>query len=378
MRGMVTTAVCAGVLLWCVCAGAADPPPIEDEGVFSRAYAPGEPMGATGEPTTGATTSTSSMEAPADADLMQRLELIEKLLDVDLRPRITGIYYTDEDTDQMGEDLGWYELRLDFAVPLHRGETTSVGGYVKAGYIDFNNHNLIIPMTGGAKFPSELYDVELGVFFFKQLSNDRMLGGRVAVGSPSDEPFDSWDELTFRADVFYSIPWRTNLRWIFLLSYANDREWNFPVPGVELLWQPSDQLTLIVGFPALAATWKPTSQWELTAIYLMPHTVNLKAAYQFCDSASVYGAFDWDNRSFWRHDRADDDDRLRYYEKRLTLGVRWNPTQTVFVDVGGGYAFDRFWFEDEDYDDRGDTKIDIDDGFFGFLKVGIDLGVAPR
>jgi len=58
--------------------------------------------------------------------------------------------------------------------------------------------------------------------------------------------------------------------------------------------------------------------------------------------------------------------------------VRCKPMGNVFIDLGGGYAFDRFWFEDDDYDDRGDTRIDIDDGLFVMLQVGIDLGIVSR
>jgi len=378
MQSFLKAMVCLALVLGWTYVLAEDPPTTSDEGVFTRAFTPGE----TTRPGDLATTTTAATPTEAgpttDTDLAEKLGLAERLLGIDFRPRLGGTYYFEEDTDQAGSDLEWYEARVDFAFPIRRGRTTDVAGYVNLGYTDFNNHGLIIPMTGGAKFPGELYDIELGVFFTKKLDGGRTLGGRVAVGSPSDDPFNSWDEISLKADLFYQMPWRTNMSWIFFLSYANTREYDFPLPGAALLWKPSDQLTVIAGIPVVAATWKPSPRWEFNGVYIMPRTVNLEAAYNLTDSTKIYGAFDWDSRDYFREGRADDDDRLQYYEKRLSLGVRCKPMGNVFIDLGGGYAFDRFWFEDDDYDDRGDTRIDIDDGLFVMLQVGIDLGIVSR
>lgn len=42
----------------------------------------------------------------------------------------------------------------------------------------------------------------------------------------------------------------------------------------------------------------------------------------------------------------------------------------LFVDVDAGYSFDRFYFEGEDYGDRGRNRIDVGDGPFVQVRVG--------
>ena len=39
-------------------------------------------------------------------------------------------------------------------------------------------------------------------------------------------------------------------------------------------------------------------------------------------------------------------------------GLRWRITDEVSLEAYAGYGFDRFFFEGDDYDDRGDHHID--------------------
>ena len=41
------------------------------------------------------------------------------------------------------------------------------------------------------------------------------------------------------------------------------------------------------------------------------------------------------------------------------------------LELSGGWAFDRFYFEGEDYDDRDDNRIDVESGPFGKAMVSV-------
>ena len=69
----------------------------------------------------------------------------------------------------------------------------------------------------------------------------------------------------------------------------------------------------------------------------------------------VYAGFDWDSDHWFRYGRGDKDDRLYYYEKRATIGGRFD-LRHFGVEVFGGYAYDRFYFEGEGYKDRYDNR----------------------
>jgi len=64
------------------------------------------------------------------------------------------------------------------------------------------------------------------------------------------------------------------------------------------------------------------------------------------------------------------DDKIFYYEKRLTAGVRFDLRHVGF-EVYGGWAFDRFYYEGERYGERHDNRIDVGDGPFIVGKVSV-------
>ena len=281
-----------------------------------------------------------------------------------------GMLYFEEGTDQATRDLRWYEHALQLQARLREGRTSDLALYADLKWLDFNDHGLRLPKSG-AKFPNDLYDVGLGLLWRKRLGGERVVNARLGVSSPSDKPFSSLDEVAFHFDLDYTVPWKERWSWVFMMSYASDRELDFPLPGIALKWRPNDRLTALMGVPAFAVNWRPRPGWSVRAFYLIPRTVHAKVSCEVLRDVKLYGAFDWDSQHFFRHDRRDDSDRLQYYEKRATLGLSWQVTPRCTVDLGGGYAFGRFWFEESSYDERGESRIDLDDGPFAFLKVNV-------
>ena len=55
----------------------------------------------------------------------------------------------------------------------------------------------------------------------------------------------------------------------------------------------------------------------------------------------------------------------------LKVGDYTDDGEHAFLDAGCGYAFDRFWFEGETYEDRGDSRIDVGDGPFVSFQFGV-------
>ncbi len=126
-----------------------------------------------------------------------------------------------------------------------------------------------------------------------------------------------------------------------------------------------------MGLPFSWGQWKVTEKLTVLSAYLIPRTVHAKISYELVDGLALYGGFDWQNQRWFRADRADNDDRLFYYEKKAALGLRWELIKNWTIDLQGGYGFDRFFFEGEEYDDRGDNRISLSDGFF----IGVQTGM---
>lgn len=275
-----------------------------------------------------------------------------------------GIFYTEDEIENSNDDLDFFRNKLDLAVPLYKDDDHFFAVSSSLGYWDLDS-DVVLPDSGAA-FPDDLYDVNFALNYFHYFDNGWTAGGIFSVGSPSDEPFDSYEELELNFNGFLRIPHVDNNHWVFVLNWSDNREFlnNVPLPGVGYWYQPSEDLFILAGIPFLAARWTPVENVTLSGSYLPARNVDAEAAYRFTEQIEVYTAFEWENERFLLADRADDDDRLFYYEKNVEAGLRYRFTENASVQVAGGWAFDRFFFVGEDYDDRDDDRLDLEDGPF--------------
>ena len=228
-----------------------------------------------------------------------------------------------------------------------------------------------LPHTG-EPFPEHLWDVRVSQTFFLPPAFGAV---DVTMGSASDRPFDSADEVTADITWFCGYPFasRGGVSPIFLVNYANNRDFlNRRVyPGVGLRMQPTENLRYMVGFPFNAVHWRFLDRFTLSADYQFPRTVHSRLAWRAARPVELFAGFDWTNRRFFRHDRRTRDDRLWYLEKRVYGGLKWDFTKAGYFEVLGGYAFDRFFFEGDRYEDRSFNRINIADGPFLMLQIGL-------
>ncbi len=192
-------------------------------------------------------------------------------------------------------------------------------------------------------------------------SNGWIGGGSLSVGSASDKPFHSINEMTVGVNAFLRVPQGDHNAWLFSLSYSPTSELPFPIPGVAYIYQPSDYLRINIGLP-FAVWYRPWDDLTLELSYMLLRTVHARAAYRVCAPVRVYAGFDWSNESYFLADRNDENDRFFYYEKRLSAGVQVFLRRQALLDISGGYVFDRFYFQGHQYNDRNHDRIDVGSG----------------
>jgi hypothetical protein len=280
-------------------------------------------------------------------------------------------YYTAEPVEGQGTDLQRSEHAFSLSTPViqdSRNEWTVSAGVT----LQDLDTRAILPDTG-ERFPGELWDVRLGTAYRHKFDNDWIGGLSLTVGSPSDKPFASWDEMLVRAIAMVRVPQGERNAWLFSLIYASDQEilGGLPIPGIAYVYVPSERFKAVIGFPFTSVEVSPLEHLTLEAQYFPLRRVRARATYVVARPLRVYLGFDWDNDHYFRADRQDKDDQLFYYEKRLTGGVRFDLRHIGF-QLLGGYAFDRFYFEGDDYSDRHHNRLDIGSGPF------VAAGVAFR
>jgi len=276
------------------------------------------------------------------------------------------------DVDGQNRELGWSDFAAEGFFVARQSERFEWSLQPRFGYRKLEGSALLVDR--GQWLPRDLYDVSVGSTIRYKLENDWIIGARTEVGSSSDKPFASDEELAVQATAFAQMPWRESLDWVFMLDYANNRSFgrHVPLPGAALHYYPNRSLDVLAGFPYSSVRWMPQPKVTLTASYLIPRAVRAEAAYKLTDCLTVYGLYAWDHESWFRHDRHDDADQLYYYEMRTELGLRWELLDGLGLEFAGGYAFDRFWYEGDEWEDRGRNDIDLEDACY------IRLGASYR
>ncbi len=263
-----------------------------------------------------------------------------------------------------------HDLRL--AAPIARDETEQWLATLRLRAVDIEGAARL-PDTGD-RLPDALYDPRIGLRYTRRLTNDWMVGIDGYIGSPGDKPCASLDEIAINVTAFARIPHGDRNAWHAYVNFANTRDFaNYvPLPGVGYEFHTDMGLDGLVGVPFTWLSYRPEVRLSLRANYLIPRNIDAEAAWSLGDCGELFGGYEWDNSRWFRHDRDDDDDALTYHEQRVKAGWRYS-VDGVSLELEGGYSFDRFWFEAEEYEDRGENRINVGDGPYLMLQVRVEL-----
>ena len=274
--------------------------------------------------------------------------------------------------DVADQDADFSAIRhaLGFSVPVVQQDDTDMSITGFAGGWDLAT-DAVLPEAGD-DLPEALYDVQLGGQVRRRLATDWIGGLFVSVGSASDKLFDTSDEYVFNAVAVLRSPEDRRDGWILSVALSNQTSFlpYVPLPGVAYYIQ-REKLNAVLGLPASMLHWEPVEDWAIDLSYMLFQKAFAELSWRPIERLVLFGQFRWDNDSWFRAGRADDDDRLFFYEKRAAAGLRYYHTRRLVFELSGGWAFDRFFFEGEDYDDRDQNRIDLSDGPFAAGSVRV-------
>ena len=278
-----------------------------------------------------------------------------------------------------GRDLRMGEYKLDLSYPIFQSDREDVSLSLRCGAMELES-DMRLPDQGD-RLSGLFWDLGVSLQYRRQLSNGWLGGGMISFGSASDDPFSSPEETVGQALLFLSIPHGTapeiegsvensppgidrRNRWIGLVHYSSQRQFlpHVPLPGIAYQFSFGPFLRGLVGFPVLSLVSRPAEDLDLQFFALLPRRISTQVRYAVHEDWKLQVGFDWRSRSFLRAGREHGKDRLVYNEKRVLAGIRWEPRPEMTLEIGAGYAFDRFWYEGESYGDRGDDRLDLGDG----------------
>jgi hypothetical protein len=288
-----------------------------------------------------------------------------------LRTNYGAAWYFGEPVKNQDARLSYLHQDLGLSVPISQDYCNEWSASVNVRAESYFT-SAILPDTL-QRFPAELWNVRFGTTYRHLFDNGWIAGATVNVGSASDKPFHSIDEMTVGTTAFLRVPQGEHNAWLFTLSLSSNSEVlpYIPIPGVAYLYAPSEWFQATIGFPFASVVYRPQEDLTLQLSYALLTTFHARATYRLAPHVRVFAAFDINNENSFLADRADVQDRFFYYDKELTGGLVLALSGNASLDLSGGYAFDRVYFEGTKSTSRDFNRVEVGDGPF----VGLHLKV---
>lgn len=285
------------------------------------------------------------------------------------RVQYEGEYAPEADVDGQQAEFGYTLNSLSVQGPVWQNDHNELAMDLSAEVASIDTEARL--PDSGAAFPDDLYDLRLSTMYRMQDSDGWIWGGLLSVGSPSDEPFNSYEETNINLSLLLRLPRGEKAAWLFFLSYDNNRELleGAPLPGIGYWYTPNRQLMVAAGLPFFFVNWRPVDQFGLTLRYFALRNVKATLSYYPARGLELFGGFSWRHDSYMYTKRRNTSDRLQYYEKRGFAGLTWRAAG-FRVTAQAAHSFDRQWFEGEDLDDEDNyNEIDLDSGMVYSVKL---------
>ena len=280
-------------------------------------------------------------------------------------------WFPDEPVRGQPTNLGYVEQDFSVLLPLWQCPTDEWAATVNVRS-ELYRTSAILPDTH-QDFPDDLWNVRLGTSYRHLYDNGWIAGGSVSVGSASDQPFSTINEMVVTGTTFLRVPQGEHNAWLFSLNYSTNSEVlnGIPIPGVAYFYAPTDWFQATVGLPFANVLVRPTDDLTLQLSYSLLTTVHARVTYRVLPPLRVYVGFDMDNESYYLADRLDEQDRFFYYSDRALAGLQWRLAPQATLDLSGGYAFDRYYFEGRSLSDSNQNRVDVGNAPFVALRVEV-------
>ena len=210
------------------------------------------------------------------------------------------------------------------------------------------------------------FGIDLNIF------KDWRGGLTVGAGYAGDVPFNQGDAWYGKATLVFGKDLDKKTTLALVLDYDGSRTYlpDVPFPGVAYRHQYDPTLSFTVGVPLNTVIWKPAQlpRLRVEVSWLLLENFEADLDYEIFKHLVVFGRLNSINRAF-HTEQLEGNDRLLFFQRRVEIGLRWQPRQETTLFGAIGYAFSGEFSAGFDTRDA-DAVADISDE--PYLRVGFE------
>ncbi|MHC4871270.1 MAG: hypothetical protein ACYTFY_05450 [Planctomycetota bacterium] len=308
--------------------------------------------------------SNAAIGADRVAQLVSGRPLSEKVV---AETKVT--YYADRDLKNEDGSFQMTQYDADILFPIFNDEKNVWRADVDITNIDVNT-DARLELDDNEPFPNSLYDIGAGVSYRHTFENKWQAGFYARVGSASDKVFSGYDQMEGSATAFLKVPHKEYNAWMLFVDARNNRK-NPVLPGFAYLLVLGETSYFVLGAPLCSFHFEPFEKLALDFEYSLEGAVDATATYDLNEKLDIFASYDSQKQAFYREGRKDKEDGLFMYERKVSLGLKYELNEKISIGAEAGYAQNRLIFEGENYDQRDKNRIDVEGGTFGSVNVDV-------
>src|SRR5439155_15426539 len=200
-------------------------------------------------------------------------------------------------------------------------------------YLNVNTSDPVLPDKGLTDVSIDA-GVELGTY------SGWRSGLTVGIGYAGDTPFGEGDAWYGKATLLVGREIDDKTKIGVVLDYDGNRTFlpDIPLPGFAYIHEFDPHLSYTIGVPVTAITWKPYTPVSLDVTWTLLDRFDARLEYKLSPQWTAYGALE-DRQEAFHVENLEGHDRLLFAQRRVELGVVWQPWEHTRFHLAGGYAW---------------------------------------
>ena len=269
----------------------------------------------------------------------------------------------DSTTDSSTQSRDYYLF-----IPYYQNENLSLGASAKNQRVHFNQvptHSNFVPVEN-------LQSIQYGLSYSAYDSEKNIWNFNANYGSTSDQPFKDSSVTAIDATLSKKNQESEEHSWMYFLNYSNNRTFlsGIPLPGIAYTYTATDKRKgWMIGIPFWLYWERPDDHWTYSTFIFLPSNITAQVGYFVWGPLQTSLKFQWNQQSYFRYGRSDNDEQIYFEKKRISTGLKLFLGKASFLELELAKAFSQSLFNGKNIFNKTSDTLNLSDELQSFINL---------